>query len=163
MTKSSGVTKVSSRRSCAIGLILKSLVHIDKRTCGYLSGSVCRANSGSSHWNARCRSVHAHRKDRCLALGLFHIPYAQRFLWSKWENGQTTTSTEKHKQNKQPIQVQRALTSLTWCASCGGRQLGQDVPPQQFTLGLMLLKWTEGISALFTRKVCNMAATQTLF
>lgn len=125
--------------SWAIGLTVKWLIHITK--CGYLSGSVCRANSGSSRWSALCRSVHVHRKDRFLALGLFRMPCAQRFLWLEQENSQTTTppprSTNK---NKQAIQVLYALTSLTWCASCGGRQLGQDVPQQQITLGFRRLK-----------------------
>lgn len=57
----------------------------DRRSC-YLSGSVCRADSGSSRWSALCTSARARRADRSLVLGLFRIPSAQRFLRIKQTN-----------------------------------------------------------------------------
>lgn len=53
-----------------------------RQSC-YLSGSVYRANSGSSRWSALCRSVRGHSQDMSLVLGLFHIPSAQRILQIK--------------------------------------------------------------------------------
>lgn len=116
-----------------------------RQSC-YLSGSVCRANSGSSRWSAPCRSVHAHRGDRSLVLGLFHTPSAQRFLQIKQNNYQTTAHViNRHR--IRTIQVLGILTSLMWCVSCWSRMLGQDIPQQRITLLCAFKLLTNGISA----------------